>query len=170
MKKRILSIVVLIICFVSSCGYAAHKKYYNDISDYQKIWELSGFRHGYEDKSPLFPIEIADLDVKKFYCRYDEQLPLGEGVQILLEIAYDDLAFKSELDRISEIAVEDKENFTDNEFLVYYIQLGKNGCWEYALIDEKEQIVNYIFLYNLPKKEIELENSFLPNNYVDYGE
>ena len=169
MKKRILLLVVLIIFFVSGCGYSAHKKYYNEISDYQKIWELSGFRHGYEDKSPLFPIEIADLNVKTFYCRYDEQLPVGEGVQILLEIGYDDLTYKSDLNRISEISVENKENFTDNEFLVYYIQLGKNGCWEYALINEEEQTVNYIFLYNLPKKEIEFEKTFLPNNYVDYG-
>lgn len=169
MNKRVLLIVVLIICFVSGCGYSAHKKYYNEIADYQKIWELSGFRHGYEDKSPLFPIEIDDLEVEKFYCRYDEQLPLGEGIQILLEIVYDDLSFKAELNRISEIALENKENFTDSDLLAYYIQLGENGCWEYVLIDEEEQIVNYVFLYNLPEKEIEFEKTFLPNNYVDYG-
>lgn len=109
------------------------------------------------------------MEVEKFYCRYDEQLPLGEGIQILLEIVYDDLSFKAELNRISEIALENKENFADSDLLAYYIQLGENGCWEYVLIDEEEQIVNYVFLYNLPEKEIEFEKTFLPNNYVDYG-
>lgn len=127
MKKRVLLIVVLIICFVSGCGYSAHKKYYNEIADYQKIWELSGFRHGYEDKSPLFPIEIDDLEVEKFYCRYDEQLPLGEGIQILLEIVYDDLSFKAELNRISEIALENKENFTDKRTPCFLS--GEAGCF-----------------------------------------
>lgn len=168
MKKSVALIAVLLILVLSGCAYSAEKTYYRETDDYDEIWKLTGFRHGYDDKSPLFPDEIDDLEVKNFYCRYDEQLPLGEGVQIFLEIAYDDISFDSEQKRISKMTVEDKENFTDSRCSAYSLQMGENGCWEYALTDNGQNIVYYIFLYNLPEEEIEMDKNFLPENYVDY--
>lgn len=168
MKKSVALIAVLLIFVLSGCAYSAAKTYYRGTDDYNEIWKLAGLRHGYDDKSPLFPDEIDDLEVKDFYCRYDEQLPLGEGVQIFLEIAYDDTSFDSEQKRISETAVEDKENFTDSRCSAYSLKMGENGCWEYALTDDSQNMVYYIFLYNLPEEEIEIDKNFLPENYVDY--
>lgn len=169
MKKYILICLAMIMCFLSGCGYPAYKTYYKETADYGEIWELTGFRHGYEDKSPLFPDKIDDLNVTSFQCRYDEQLPLGEGVQILLTVNYNDDSFQTELTRIADTALENTENFTDSGLTAYVVRLGEDDCWEYALIDEDEKTVHYIFLYSLPAKEIELEKNFLPDNYVDYG-
>ena len=66
---------------LTGCSYSAYIDYY-DIKDYNSIWELTGFRHGYDNTSLLFPENIDDLEVVDFFCRYDQQLPLGEGIQV----------------------------------------------------------------------------------------
>ncbi len=170
MRKNIAAIAILLIFCLAGCSYSAEKTYYKDTADYDKIWSLTGFNHGYEDKSPLFPDTLTGYNVEDFYCRYDEQLPLGEGVQIFLEIRYDENDFPAQQERISKMATEDAENFTESGFSAYVLQSGDNGRYEYALIDDGEKTVYYIFLYNLPKKEIEITKNLLPKNYTDYTE
>ena len=170
MKKCVFSLLVIIICCLAGCGYSAYKKYYNETDDYNEIWNLTGFHHGYEDKSPLFPEKIDGLGVSEFHCRYDEQLPLGEGVQIFLKVNYDSDSFETELKRISDVATENTTEFTNDEFSAYAVRLGDDGCYEYALTNKTEKTVCYIFIYGLPEKEIEIEKAFLPNNYIDYGD
>lgn len=168
MKKCAIILVVLVLFCASGCKYSAYKEYFNEVNDYQDIWELTGFRHGYDDKSPLFPKSIDSLNVASFSCRYDEQLPLGEGIQIFLEIVYDDVSFIEETDRIAKNTSENIENFEQCGLSARYIRLGQDGCWEYALIDDANKKVYYIFVYNLPREAIEFEDKFLPDNYVDY--
>ena len=170
MKKTIILLLVLILSTFSGCRYIAYKDYYNDISDYNDIWDLTGFWHGYETQSPLFPESVENLDVKTFFCRYDQQLPLGEGVQLHIEIGYDETALEDEIQRISNLASLNEKNFNSEKFTAYDIRLGKDSCWEYALIDSNDKTIHYIFLHHLPKKAIELEHDLIPDNYVDYPE
>ena len=168
MKKGITLVAFLLVFLLSGCSYSSAKTYYRDVKNYDEIWELTGFDHGYDGKSPLFPDKITDLKVEDFYCRYDEQLPLGEGVQIFLKVIYNEDTFLAEQERIANISTEDKENFTAVDFVAYDLKIGDQGCWEYALLDDSQKAVYYIFLYNLPKNEIEIDENLIPQNYVDY--
>lgn len=165
--RSILCVFIVCIC-VSGCQYSAYKKYYTDINEYSTIWSLTGFRHGYDQQSPLFPGAIDDLQIIRFYCRYDEQLPLGEGVQLFIKVMYDEASFAEELQRILTVANRDETNFTSSQWSAYAVRLGEDGCWEYALADEKLNEVYYCFIYNLPQSEIQAEDAVLPDNYADY--
>lgn len=165
--KFLLYIFILCVC-ICGCQYAAYKTTYTDVKDYSQIWSLTGFHHGYDKQSPLFPNELDNLQIVRFYCRYDEQLPLGEGVQVFLKVKYDEAFFAEEFQRILTIAQPDVTNFTITKWSAYSVRLGEDGCWEYALLNEESKEIYYCFIYNLPQTEIEIDDAVLPNNYVDY--
>ena len=155
----------------SSCSYIAYKDYYSNIDDYDKIWSLTGFDHGYGEEPDFFPKNIDNLLVRNYLCRYDQQLPLGEGIQVFLEIAYtDDVLFAEEVKRISSMSFDCSDYFEESVLSAYATRLGIHYSSEYALIDNEGQIIYYIYLQNLPKNEIEIDNQLLPNGYVGYGE
>lgn len=174
MNKRFWALTTLMLALLfafTGCSYAANKDYYSDVDDYKEIWSLTGFNHGYDGVSLFFPESLENLDVKKFHCRYDEQLPLGEGVQILLEIQYSDEAlFDAEIEKISSMATECKESFGQLELSAYATRLGADLSSEYALIDEEQQIIYYVYLQNVPKEEIEFDHELIPVGYTGYGE
>lgn len=172
MNKTFIAIMLsLTMILLSGCSYVAYKDYYSSIDDYYEIWELPGFRHDYSGVSPIFPENIENFDVQDFYCRYDQQLPLGEGVQVFLKIQFDDSnVFEDELKRIKQLSLECSEYFDRSDFESYAICLGENYSSEYALVGKDDLLIYYISLYNIPKEQIEFDHQFLPINYEGYGE
>ncbi|MBQ8416183.1 MAG: hypothetical protein IJX13_04710 [Clostridia bacterium] len=170
MIKRICVFFTTVILLLSSCGYIAYKDYYDE-TDYENIWNLPGFNHGYDGVSAFFPQQIEALEILEFFCRYDQQLPLGEGLQILLKVYYgDEEAFLKEVERVSLQSTNSSDQFPQTEFLAYSTRLGEKYGSEYALIDMDQKIVYYVYLQNLPKSEIEFSHHLLPKGYTDYGE
>lgn len=167
-----LVLVISILFSLTACSYVSYKDYYREKEDYLDIWSLAGFRHGYDGVSRLFPADIEELDVEDFFCRYDQQLPLGEGVQVFLEVKYSDaVELDAEIKRISSMAFGCNEFFeSQNTLSAYSTRLGEEYSSEYALIDKTNQKIYYIYLQAVPKEEIEIDNTFLPKNYVGYGE
>ncbi len=157
-------LVVIIALSFSGCSYIAYKDYYTK-EDYLNIWELEGVRYDAEGISPLFPESIEDLDVQEFFCKHDQQLPLGEGIQILLKIHYDTDLFVSEKERISSITEECTDSFNNPDFTAYSTQICNEGVSEYVLINNEAQTIYYIYLQDIPKKEIESDHKLLPEEY-----
>lgn len=174
MYKKYLVVLVLIVnvLFVlTGCSYVAYKDYYSSIDNYTEIWELTGFNHGYDNVSPFFPESIDNLDVKDFFCRYDQQLPLGEGIQVFLKIQYtDENLFDMELENISSMSFNCNDYFKESGFSVYATHLGRDFSSQYALIDEGQRLIYYIYLQNIPENEIEFPHQFLPTGYTGFGE
>ena len=170
MIRRCTTILIIVIStmFLFSGCYVAYKDYYHE-EDYKEIWELTGFWHGYEGVSPFFPESIDDLEVNKFLCRYDQIIPIGEAVQLFMEIPYtDEEVFNKEVEKIKSMAFQCDEYFEEIDFSVYAVRLGEEFNTEYALIDEEQQVVYYIFLHNVPKSEIRFEHRFIPKGYENY--
>ena len=142
------------------------------MDDYPEIWDLTGFVRGhYGGPSPLFPSSIDGLEVTDFHCRYDEQLPLGEGTQLLLQIHYSDqTAFCEEVCRITAIAQECTDLFEGTDFVAYSNKMGVEYASEYVLVEEDSQTINYLYLQSLPIEEIELDEKYIPKGYSDYGD
>lgn len=173
MRKKIVIIFVMLIGILtlSSCSF---RKYYYNISDYSEIWKLSGFRHGYDDQSTFFPDNIEEMDIKNFFCRYDENLPLGESIQICLEIHFEnENLFDSEVQRISEVSFECSEKFKRSQYTAYATRLGDydefensiRNSYEYALIDQDQNTIYYIYLQSLDINKVGFEHNLLPDDY-----
>ena len=131
----------------SGCQYSAYKSDYSNIEDYEEIWELSGFRHGY-DNEMFFPANLDNYDIINYYCRYDQQLPLGEGIQVYLEIQFQDGAsIKTEIERFSEFATKCDDLFEESGFEAYVTRLGEDiGICEYALVDYQSNKIYFVYL------------------------
>lgn len=169
-KFLFLLLIINILFTFSSCSYLSYKNYYTDISDYSKIKDLTGLNNENCDTLSLFPNEIKNVEVKDFLCRYDEQLPLGEGFQILLQVQYSDSSlFDNELKRISSLAKKNDDYFSISKLTSYCKYIGENTSSEYALIDNNSQMIYYVYLQNVPKEEIEFDHKLLPDGYRDYG-
>ena len=162
---RILAATVCILLTLTGCAYMAHKKYISDTEEYGKIRELTGLHHGQGECLPLFPESVSDLSVKQFVCRYDEQLPLGEGIQIFLEIEYHEPDFLGEVDRITHLAAKKNDSFSDNGCDIYATELEKDNISEYACIDVEGRSIRYVYLQDIPKAEIEFDKEWLPAAY-----
>lgn len=171
MLKKLLSILcllILIFCF-SGCSYNAYKDYYY-IENYSELWDLEGLQLINGENQTLFPKETENLNIKNFYCRYDQQIPLGEGVQIFLEVCYNESDFSIEKDRIISITKECDDYFINSNLNAYSLYLGEDNSSQYVLIDYNTNTIYYIHLQDLPKEEIEIDEKFLPDNYIGYGE
>lgn len=168
---KFIALIISMLLMLSGCSYVAYKDYYSDVSDYTDIWTLTGFRHGYDGASTFFPEKLENFEVVDFYCRHDEQLPLGEGTQVFLHTKYNDNnIFKKELDRVASMSFSCDEYFDNATYKAYATRLGEEYSSEYALINEQDQIIYYIYIQDLPKGEIEFDHSLLPIGYSGYGE
>lgn len=166
---RIGQIVTILICCIvllSSCSY---KEYYTNTEEYTSVWELSGFIFQRDEKDILFPTVIADLNVMDFFCRYDAQLPLGEGIQVYLQVQYDQLAFDEEMERIAMLGEECTVLFNAGNVYKEFTSSLNEEYYDYALIDEIKQTVQYIYIQSLKEEEIEFSHDLLPTNYDRYG-
>lgn len=160
----ILILSVMFLCF-TGCDYIAYKDYYT-IDDYAEIWDLTGFEYKRIDLDLIFPAEIEDYEVTDFFCRYDQQLPLGEGFQILLEVQFpDEEALAGELERIKPMTTQCSEHFKNSSLDAYAVSLGEHWVYEYALVDKNNYKVYFVYLQYLPKKEIEFSHTLLPDAY-----
>ena len=176
--KRSLSIAVILCLVVSFFGCKMTSDYYKELSDYEDIWYLEGMRIDYLDHSPIFPASIESLEVQDFFCRHDIMFPVGEEIQIYLEVKYDTQDFSKEVERIKEAGTLCSEWFDRNlNLTAYCVELGKDiniddweADYEYALVDESLQTVYYIYMIYLDEHEIEFPKEFLPTNFTGYSE
>ena len=172
LKKTLLAFLLsCVIIFAVGCNsYSAYKDYYSNVEEYLEIWTLSGFYYGETEMSPLFPSQINELDVEDFFCRYDQQFLLGEGVQLFLKVQYSDKpSFEDEVHRITSLTYSCKNEFNATECEVYALRLGDDLTSEYCFINTITRSVCYVYLKNIPKSEIEIDHKFVPKNYTEYG-
>ena len=165
MKKIVVLIYCLCLFSLIGCSYPSYKTYYTDVNKYEEIWSLTGSLLEYDEEKSLFPEKIENLETEEFFCRYDEQIPLGEGIQILLKLNFSNSEkFEAEIERIKDRAFMCQEYFGDFDLIAYATKLNDDNC-EYVLINTNNQTINYIYLQQVRREEIEINENLLPNNY-----
>ena len=166
MRKVVVILFILILCFnLFSCSDVYEEIIISDIKEYDDIWSLPERR--VHETSVLFPNSVSEEECVEFICRHTTYLPLGTGWQILLRIKYDDDRFISEINRLNNLCENSpicgySENFDDYAYATVW---NWNSCFEYAIIDEKEKTVSYIYLQLIEKKDLFIEDEYIPKEY-----
>lgn len=169
-RNGLIVFLILLLTLCAGC-YPAYKSYFTDTSKYGDIWKLAGFQTNAVSGESIFPRDISGLDVEEFFCRYDEQLPLGEGIQILLKVRFDsETDFLAEADRVQAMSKDCGGYFRNKEYSFYATHFAESGFFEYAAIPPEDRSISYIYIQYLPRGELEIEDAFIPAGYTDYGE
>ncbi len=166
MKKCAFIIISLILTLnIVSCSGVYEETIVSNIEEYSSIWSLPERRVG--ETSLLFPSKINE-ECTEFKCIHTTYKWLGTGWQITLALKYDDsLSFGKEIDRLNTLSenspVHENSDYFDKS--AYASVWNWNGCFEYAIVDESEKTVNYIYLQLTDKDELTIDANYIPNGY-----
>ena len=170
-KKRFAAIgliVFLSIIFVLLvCGILKHRTKITDLNKYGDFskYDLLG-------NLEIFPQAIPDGYIDcQYYLEYEEGV-LDSECQIYLRCSYDVSTYQKETNRLAQIeeCYKDKRQkiHYDTDYFAYpaYVTVFENdGCYEYALLDEDNVSIIYIFLQWTKEKDIKFPHLYLPKDY-----
>ena len=154
MKKTITVTVFILAAAVllSACGYTVVDT--DRIGDFEATFDraynetvLDTARDGESfDMKPT--TSESGGEIVGYSAKCIEELPLGESVQILLSVKYDDEAFAKETERISQLSsskpvLYDTEHF---KYPAYVSTVGYLNVCEYVLVDEENLTLHYVVL------------------------
>ena len=166
MKKYVLILIsFILILSLSSCSDIYKETIISDIGEYDTVWTLPERRAG--EASVLFPKNVNREQCVTFICKHTTYQLLGTGWQLSLEIRYDDSLYFSEIDRLNNLCgkspVRGNSEYFGNP--AYATVWNWNSCFEYAVIDEKEKTVCYIYLQLIEKDNLILDAKYIPEGY-----
>ncbi len=128
-------------------------------SSYENVMLIGG-----ENCVDFFPKDIDSLNVKKYICEYitGKSIPSWQ-MELIIEYS-DDIAFEDELYRIKKLSDCDKTNDMSSLFnmTVYIETWNKFSCYQYALVDEKEKRVVYVYMQNIKNTDMIIDKFYLP--------
>ena len=166
MKKYILILLSFILALsLSSCSDVFEETIISDIEEYDRIWELPERR--VSETSILFPDNVSKEQCLSFNCKHTTYQLLGTGWQVSLEIRYDDPQYFSEIERLNNLCINSPicgvSGYFNNS--AYASVWNWNSCFEYAVVDEKEKTVCYIYLQLIEKDSLTIDNKYIPKGY-----
>lgn len=169
MKKFFIMILFPILVLLTGCNDVYKSISFTNTEDYEQIWYLSERRD--DNSLAIFPSSLNNFNVTSFICNWKSYKWTGSGFEICLTVKYDKQSMNDEINRISSISSVRKTKYDTSNFLypAYVATLGYLDSNEYALIDEDNQTVYYIYLQLMDKEDITINKSLLPKNYEDMG-
>lgn len=171
----ILSCILLVaglLVWVLWRGNTKEQKY--DVREhYEQAADYGNQNYRGEAKLSLFPAKDGLTgEIEDFY--YDCKGGwLHQEYQIYLECSYDASAYEAEKQRLLQVKNEETGQqviYTEeeNDLPCVYAMLYDDG-YEYALLDEKENTVIYIYLQGIDRRELAFPEEYLPKDYGQAG-
>ena len=141
-----------------------------DTADYRKWSVPEKYTHFL-----IFPEEIpAEAEEVEYYYQYESgwDRPMS---QIYLSYRLNENAYATEQERLSSLNYTDRtgENrsveydTTSFGYPAYVTIAGYDFCYEYALLNEKEHTIVYIYAMNTVSDDLQFNDEFLPNYYME---
>ena len=141
-----------------------------DTADYRKWSVPEKYTHFL-----IFPEEIpAEAEEVEYYYQYESgwDRPMS---QIYLSYRLNENAYATEQERLSSLNYTDRTG--ENRSVEYdtasfgypaYVTIaGYDFCYEYALLNEKEHTIVYIYAMNTVSDDLQFNDEFLPNYYME---
>lgn len=168
--------IILVLILLIYLNIISFNKDHNKTSVTTNTEDYGDFR-GFRGFSNLdiFPEKLLKSAQNiNFYYNDDSSPIFDDSCQIYLKCSYNKREYISEIQRLKSIKEkyqeieqktwEDNQNFKFPSVVAIY---NNNHCYEYALLDESNFSIIYIFLQFVYKDKIIFDNNFLPNNYVN---
>lgn len=141
-----------------------------DTADYQKWSVPEKYTHFL-----IFPEEIpAEAEEVEYYYQYESgwDRPMS---QIYLSYRLNENAYATEQERLSSLNYTDRIGETRSVeydtasfgYPAYVTIAGYDFCYEYALLNEKEHTIVYIYAMNTVSDDLQFNDEFLPNYYME---
>lgn len=148
-----------------SCSDEYNETVISDIKLYDTIWTLSERR--VSETSILFPSIVEEDEVVNFNCKHTTYQLVGTGWQVELTVKYSDDSFYDEVKRMSKlcensIVCGESECFDDPAYASVWNYI---GCFEYAVLNEKDKTIGYIYLQLINKDNLEISSCYIPHKY-----
>lgn len=175
MKIKMINRIILLLLFLCSliCLASCNNSRYYDSTKYEEIWNLSDIRSEYGETRngeffrtvpPIYPSTLSGRNVVDYLCRYDIRL-LGADMQVFFKVKYS--GREELLEEKTRIAggyenVTDKFDIAGSE--VYADKMGEY-VWSYAVINEENNEISYVYIQYVKRGDIEFDHSLLPEEY-----
>lgn len=172
MSKKCVSVIIFIVSlsviFIALIwGKINQITYVTDLSEYGNFEKFNLLGN-----LELFPETIPEGFIGgQYYFKYKEGF-LDSECQVYLKCNYDKSTYKKEIERLAQIEETyqgktqkihyDTENFHQPAFVTVF---ENDGCYEYALLDEDNLSIVYIFIQWVKEKDIKFPNMYLPHDY-----
>ena len=141
-----------------------------DTADYRKWSVPEKYTHFL-----IFPEEIpAEAEEVEYYYQYESgwDRPMS---QIYLSYRLNENAYATEQERLSSLTYTDRTGETRSVEYdttsfghpAYVTIAGYDFCYEYALLNEKEHTIVYIYAMNTVSDDLQFNDEFLPNYYME---
>lgn len=112
-----------------------------------------------------------------FYYNDDSSPIFDDSCQVYLKCSYNESDYQSEIQRLKSIKEQyqemEQKTWVDNEnfkFPAVVAIYNNNHCYEYALLNENNFSIIYVFLQFIYKEDVVFDNDFLPNKYFNPDE
>ena len=141
-----------------------------DTADYRKWSVPEKYTHFL-----IFPEEIpAEAEEVEYYYQYESgwDRPMS---QIYLSYRLNENAYATEQERLSSLTYTDRTgeprsveyDTTSFGYPAYVTIAGYDFCYEYALLNEQEHTIVYIYAMNTVSDDLQCNDEFLPNYYME---
>ena len=165
MKKIFILICFILTLSLISCSNVYEEIIISDIKEYDSIWSLSERRVA--EGSLLFPNNVTKEQSISFLCKHSTYRWLGTGWQLVLEVKYSDKVFLEEVNRLDNLCIDSpvcgSSEYFENP--TYATVWNWNGCFEYAVIDEKEKTICYIYLQLIANNDLTIDERYIFKGY-----
>lgn len=175
MKREIIILALLFTVVIGTFGYfvifGSGTYTTENINDYYDF--CSHNENGIKSELFIFPKSIPNSAKNTQYYYSFSDTFLDTTYQIYLDCQYSASEFESEVKRISSINYDNKSIISDNvnfNLSAYVARLGYDNTSEYALIDNANKRIIYVYLQFAKSDDIHFDMSLLPKGYQNYGE
>ncbi|MBB6713919.1 zf-HC2 domain-containing protein [Clostridium gasigenes] len=171
----VVAYIMIIVAFISAPFFFYDKNETTNISDYREFDTIHNEEQCMWSFLYVFPEKINNPDkVKSYYYYCDNKGLFDNSYQMYLESEFSEDEFKEEVKRLSEIKVkyEGDENsivYNNNDFKYpAYVAIKDKDCtYEYALVDDENNRVMYVYTRFMYESDIKFDKEYLPKNFMN---
>ncbi|MBU3136381.1 zf-HC2 domain-containing protein [Clostridium gasigenes] len=171
----VVAYIMIIVALIAGPFFFYDKNETTNISDYREFDTIHNEEQCMWSNLYVFPEKINNPDkVKSYYYYCDNKGLFDNSYQMYLESEFSEDEFKEEVKRLSEIKVkyEGDENsivYNNNDFKYpAYVAIKDNDCtYEYALVDDENNRVMYVYTRFMYESDIKFDKEYLPKNFMN---
>ncbi len=170
MKKTALFLMFIMVTAVfAGCRMPVMKVEKYEVTEYGQVFEIRSFKETHENKAEktVFPENTEQLNILQLSGVYYNTEP---KTAVYLQVGYDGEAYAKEKERLSSVVDECGDDFAlpENDE-IYPLLLGEPE-YEYAICNNENNTVTYVYLLYMKKADFDINPTILPNKYSPNGQ